>query len=241
MFERAKTVSITSRTVVVVSANQRRDRFRRGHALTGEDHLDAKEVLAVGRSGHVSPIPGNHRNRILYKAPCGPMTADDGSLLGFHGWTGTALVACCVPGDGVWNGHLGQLPVHHFRGCEGRGRAESACCAGELLLLLLSVIRRVLGPGPAASVCAACQHRHCGRPRPGSRSPRGAAALIRAWLAHLAAPGAPWPAGAGSPAPMPLSTFVTVRFLSNLTVTREPSAFFMCASYTPSPASVSIR
>src|SRR5205807_8294562 len=82
---------------------------------------------------------------------------------------------------------------------------------------------------------------HCGRPRPGSRPPRGAAALMRARLAHAAAPGAPWPAGAGSPAPMPLSTFVTVRFLSNLTVTREPSAFFMCASYTPSPASVSIR
>src|SRR5712691_3974125 len=40
---------------------------------------------------------------------------------------------------------------------------------------------------------------------------------------------------------MPLSTFVTFRFLSNLTVTREPSAFFMCTSYTPSPASVSIR
>src|SRR5215831_16880169 len=40
---------------------------------------------------------------------------------------------------------------------------------------------------------------------------------------------------------MPDSTLVTVRFLSNLTVTREPSAFFMCTSYTPAPASVSIR
>lgn len=36
---------------------------------------------------------------------------------------------------------------------EGGGRAESACCAGELLLLLLSVIRCVLGPGPAGA-CA---------------------------------------------------------------------------------------
>jgi hypothetical protein len=45
----------------------------------------------------------------------------------------------------------------------------------ELLLLLLSMIRRVLGPGPAGSVCAACQHRHCGRAlapvRPGARPP----------------------------------------------------------------------
>jgi hypothetical protein len=40
---------------------------------------------------------------------------------------------------------------------------------------------------------------------------------------------------------MPLSTLVTFRFVSNLTVTREPPAFVMCASYTPSPASVSIR
>ncbi len=60
-------------------------------------------------------------------------------------------------------------------------------------------------------------------------------------LAHAAAPGGAWRAGPGSPAPMPLSTFVTFRFLSNLTVTKEPSALVMCASYTPSPASVSIR
>src|SRR6266536_2514889 len=40
---------------------------------------------------------------------------------------------------------------------------------------------------------------------------------------------------------MPLSTLVTFRFLSNLTVTKEPPAFFMCTSYAPSPASVSIR
>src|SRR6266699_2773486 len=49
-------------------------------------------------------------------------------------------------------------------------------------------------------------------------------------LTHAAAPGEPWRETAGSPAPMPLSTFVTVRFLANLTVTREPSAFLMCAS-----------
>src|SRR3954449_13483219 len=41
--------------------------------------------------------------------------------------------------------------------------------------------------------------------------------------------GAP-PAGAGSPAPMPVSTLVTARFLSNFTVTRLPSALVMCAS-----------
>jgi hypothetical protein len=79
------------------------------------------------------------------------------------------------------------------------------------------------------------------RPRPGSRSPRARPPEAGPRLTHAAAPGAPWPAGAGSPAPMPLSTFVTVRFLSNLTVTREPSAFFVCTSYAPSPASVSIR
>jgi len=71
---------------------------------------------------------------MLYKAPCGPVPADDGSLLGSHGWTGTALVACYVPGDGVWNGHLGQLPVHHFRGCEGRGASRVGLLRGRVAI-----------------------------------------------------------------------------------------------------------
>jgi hypothetical protein len=35
---------------------------------------------------------------MLHKARCSPAPADDGSLLAPMGWTGTALVACCVPG-----------------------------------------------------------------------------------------------------------------------------------------------
>jgi len=104
--------------------------------------------------------------------------------------------------------------------------------------------RRPGRPGPVgtgrAEAGRAGGARHGGRAparvRPGARPPEAGPRLT-----HAAAPGAPWPAGAESPAPMPLSTFVTFRFLPNLTVTREPSAFFMCTSYAPSPASVSIR
>src|SRR3954453_6584312 len=42
--------------------------------------------------------------------------------------------------------------------------------------------------------------------------------------------GAAPPGGAGSPLPMPSSTAVTLRFLSNFTVTSEPSDFCMCTS-----------
>src|SRR5262249_33147255 len=62
--------------------------------------------------------------------------------LWLHGWTGTALVGCYVPGDGMWNGHPGQLPVTPHPWMRTEGRAESACCAGESLSLLLSVSRR---------------------------------------------------------------------------------------------------
>jgi hypothetical protein len=43
------------------------------------------------------------------------------------------------------------------------------------------------------------------------------------------------------PAPIPSCVAVTAKLLSNLTVTSDPSAFVMCASYAAPSASVSIR
>src|SRR5215831_17721845 len=96
-----------------------------------------------------------------------------------------------------------------------------------------------IGPGAGLRKCV--NRGHWGGRAWGVRPSASAAALKRIRLTHAAARGERWPEGAGSPVPIPLSTFVTFRFLPNLTVTREPSALVMCTSYAPSPASVSIR